>query len=339
MLHLIGVGGAGSKIVDSFYKSNVVKKIIRKIQSRERRMEFSGLAIDTSENIKSLSNIPGNNLVLIGKSRVKGHGTGVDVALGKKIVNEELALAMGTLGKTVVGKPWLIIIVAGLGGGTGTGGVSVISKKVKETYKCKTLGLFVLPSLGEGRVYSKNTFEHLDTVLSSVDGSIILDNNIVTDKGEDILSAHKLVNQQILGFFRMVDEDFFERCFDEASTIAYYKPDSDHLAVKDSIEKILRDFLYLRFDMSKSHKMVFVARGNLDYLYGHDFAQGWARNKFGLELEYEFYDEPGAKSLEIGLLIVGTKDLNGRFDEIGEVEDKKQASELDDLLKDIHSIF
>ncbi len=338
MLYLVGVGGAGSRLVDSFYQKNVVKRIIKKIHSRGG-WDFEGIAIDTSDNVKGLSSVPGKNIALIGKSRVKGHGTGVDVSLGEKIVTEELALAMNKLGKIVKGKPWLILLFAGLGGGTGTGGIPVISKRIKEAYKCRVLGVFVFPSSGEGRVYVKNAFSHLDEVLSSVDGSILLDNNVVTDRGEDILSAHKQINQQVLDFFKMVDESFFERCLNKQSTIAYLRPGSDRVSVKDAIERMLRETLYLKFDVEKSGGMVFVARGNLEYLYGHDFALGWAREKFGFDVEYLFYDEPGSKSLELGLLITETKDLNGRLEDISEVERKKKTSDLEDLLKDIHSIF
>jgi cell division GTPase FtsZ len=338
MLYLVGVGGAGSKIVDSFYQKNVVKKIIHRFQPKDQ-LEFLGIAIDTSEKVKSLSNIPAKNIALIGKSRVKGHGTGVHVSLGKKIVTEELGIAMNKLAKIIKEKPWVIILIGGLGGGTGTGGLPIIAKKLKETYKCKTLGIFVLPSSGEGRVYLKNAFENLESILSCVDGSIILDNNIVTDRGEDILSAHKLVNQQIQGFFRMVDEGLLERCFNERSTIANFKPRSDHISIKDAVEKMLRDNVFLKFDLEKSSKILFVARGNLDYLYGHDFAQGWTKSKFKVDMDFEFYDEAGSRSLEVGLLIIGTKDLNGRFNEIKEVENQKCTSELEDLLKDIHSIF
>ncbi|GBE17888.1 cell division protein FtsZ [archaeon BMS3Abin16] len=338
MLYLVGVGGAGSKIVDALYQKNVVKKLIARIQSHEQNTVI-GVAIDTSEKLKTLSNIPEKNVVLIGKSRVKGHGTGVDVALGRKIVTEELGLAMNKLSGVVKKKPWLVVFFSGLGGGTGTGGTPVIAKKVKEVYKTSTLGVFVLPSAGEGRVYTKNASENLESVLSSVDGSIILDNNVVTDKGEDILSAHKHVNQLIQGFFRMIDESFLERCLGERTSIAYYKPSSDHLSIKDAVETMLRDSFYLKFELESADKIVFIARGNLSYLYGHDFAQGWAQNRFGVELEYEFYDEPGSNSLELGLLVIGTKDLNGRFDEVKEVAGKKETSELDDLLKDIHSIF
>jgi cell division GTPase FtsZ len=316
----------------------VVKKIIKRIQAREH-LEFSGFAIDTSEKLKDLSNIPSANKVLIGKSMVKGHGTGRDVSLGKKIVTEELGLVMNKLSKAVKEKPWVIILITGLGGGTGTGGFPTVAKKVKDTYKCKTLGLFVLPSAGEGRVYTKNAFKNLDKLFSSVDGSIIIDNNVLTDKGDDILSARKSVNQIVLGFFRLINEAFIERFFGFHSTISYYKVESDHISVKEAIEKMMRDHLFLKFDMKKSEEMLLVARGNLEYLYGHDFALGWAKNKFGLELEFEFFDEVGSRSLEAGLLIRETKDLNGRFDEIREVVSKKDSSELDDLFKDIHSIF
>jgi hypothetical protein len=338
MLYLVGVGGAGSKIVDSFYQKNVVKKIIHRIHARSQ-LEISGIGVDTSEKLKSLKSIPTSNRVLIGKSRVKGHGTGVDVNMGKKIIKEELGLAMNKLRLIVKEKPWLIILVAGLGGGTGTGGIPILAEKIKETHHCKTLGIFVLPSVGEGRVYTKNTLENLDEILSSVDGSIILDNNVLTDRGEDILSAQKLINKQIQGFFRLVDEAFLEKCLNESSTIAYYKPNSQRLAIKVAIETMLREKLLLKFDLNKSKKIIFIGRGNLDTIYGHNFAQGWAKNKFEVDLEFEFFDEAGARGHELGMLIVGTKDLNGRFNEIREVESKKCKSEIEDLLKDIQSIF
>jgi len=338
MLYLVGLGGAGAKMVDCLYQRNVVRRIIDRLQAREQ-WPFAGIAVDTSEKVRRLSNIPAGNIVLIGKSRVKGHGTGVDVALGRRVVSEELSLAMSSLAKVVSSKPWAVLLFAGLGGGTGTGGLPVLAKRVKKTYRCKTLGVFVLPSSGEGRVYTKNAFENLDKVLSSVDGSILLDNNVLTERGEDIISAHKRINQDLQRFFRMIDEAFFERCFGSISTIAYHKPASERMSVKDVLEGMLRDRVYLKFKVESSEKMVLLARGNLGSLYGHDFAQGWVKSRFGLEMEYEFYDEPGSRGVELGLLIRGAKDLNGRFDEVGRVKSKRKSSELEDLLKDIHSIF
>lgn len=338
MLYLVGVGGAGSKIVDSFHRKNVVKKLISRIQTRDQE-RFAGIAADTSEKIKALSNIPPEHTVMIGKSRVKGHGTGVDVSLGQRIAKEELGLVMNLLRKTVSEKPWAVVIFAGLGGGTGTGAAPLIARKIKDTYRCKTLGVFILPSSGEGRVYQKNAYENLEKVASSVDGSLFFDNNVLTEKGEDILAAHQILNQHIQSFFRLVDEGFLERCFGNWSTAGYCRLDSDHVSVKEVVERILRDHIYLRFNMERIRKMVFIARGDLDALFGHDFAQGWAKNKFGVDLEYQFYGDTGARGVETGLLIVGTKDLNGRFDDIKEVKGAGQASELEALLKDITPIF
>lgn len=338
MLLYVGIGGAGSKIVNTLYQKNVVKRIIHKIQSKEE-LVFTGVAVDTSKNLNRLSNIPIGNVVLIGKSRVKGHGTGADVALGKKIVTEEAALITGTLTKTVIEKPIAVVIFAGLGGGTGTGGVKPLAKKIRSLYKCNIMGVFILPSAGEGRVYSKNAFENLEKCTESVDGSIILDNNVLTEKGEDIYSAQRRMNQELQGFFRLINESFFDRLIGSVSTVAYAKRDSARTSVKDIVEKLLRDNVNLRFNVEKAEKMVVIARGDMGGLFGHDFAQGWAKNKYDLEIEYEFYDEPGSKTIEFGLLVLGTKDLNGRFDDIVAEEKEKQPSELDELLKDIHSIY
>ncbi len=338
MLLYVGIGGAGSKIVDTLYQKNVVKRIIHRIQSKEE-IVFTGVAVDTSKNITGLSNIPMGNVVLIGKSAVKGHGTGANVALGKRIVTEEVALITGALTKTVSEKPMAVVIFAGLGGGTGTGGLKPLAKKIRSIYNCSVIGVFVLPSAGEGRVYSKNAFENLETCIESVDGSIVLDNNVLTEKGEDIYSAQRRMNQGLQDFFRLVNESFFNRLTGSVSTVAYTKKDSERTSVKDIVEKILREDVNLRFNMGNAEKMVLIARGDLSSLFGHDFAQGWAKNKYNMEIEFEFYDEPGSKTIEFGLLVVGTKDLNGRFDDIAAEEKEKQPSELDELLKDIHSIY
>ncbi|MBI5253300.1 MAG: hypothetical protein HY930_02735, partial [Euryarchaeota archaeon] len=92
MLSLVGIGGAGCRVVEAFYRKDLIGSLLSKIYSRENYA--TGVAIDTSDSLRALDSIPAANRVLIGSSRAKGHGTGGDVELGIKIMKEELELAM-----------------------------------------------------------------------------------------------------------------------------------------------------------------------------------------------------------------------------------------------------
>lgn len=340
MLSLIGIGGAGCRIVDNFYKRNVVAQIITKISSRGEN--FRGVAVDTSDNITKLNNIPIPNSILIGKSRAKGRGTGVDVELGRKIMSEEAGLVLNTMRKAGFKKPEMLVIFAGLGGGTGTGGISTLVKKTKKVYKVPALGVFILPSKGKGRVYLKNTYLNFQDVISSVDGAIFVDNDVPTKKGEDIPSTYKIVNDSIYNFFMLVmsvEEYLLKNALNKISTIGYAKDKSKDISIKATIERMLRDEIFLKFDPKKCEKMVFIARGDLGALFDQDFARGWVKKKFGYEVEFVFREEPGSRYTEMGLMIIGIKDLSNRFDDVKEEIEEKRRSELDDLLGDIQSIF
>jgi len=90
MLSIVGVGGAGSKIAASFYQKDLVSSIFSKLGSKSK--DITGVAIDTSESLETLKNLPIENRVLIGKSRAKGHGTGGDISMGRRVMEEECEL-------------------------------------------------------------------------------------------------------------------------------------------------------------------------------------------------------------------------------------------------------
>ena len=319
MLSLIGIGGAGCWIVDDFYKRNAPTGLFTKFSNTER--DFTGVASDTSDKLTKLKNIPASNMILIGKSRTKGHGAGLSVELGKKVMTEESELVLNLMHKAGFRKDDLLILFSGIGGGTGTGSVPVIAERIKKGYKAPLLGVFVLPSDLEGKVYTKNAYENLKGVVSSVDGAILLDNQILVSRGEDIISSHKMIDDSIFNFFTLllaVEANILANTFDSLSTIAYAQDNSKDISIKGTIEKMIREGVFLKFDIKDCEKMVFIVKGNLDTLFDQDFARGWIKKKFGCEVEFVFKDEPNSKQTAMGLLIVGIKDLSNRFDELVE---------------------
>lgn len=336
MLSLVGVGGAGSKVVDQFYKKDLVGTIFSRFSS-EKKDDIIGIAIDTSDFLESLKNIPLTNRVMIGKSRAKGHGTGGNVRLGKAIAQEELEIAIATFRKAHEEKPELIFLITGLGGGTGTGGASLIARRLKNEYKVPIIGFYILPSRGEGIIKEKNALSNFDEAVGPVDGAFVLSNNSLAVKGEDILACFKEINETIYNMITEFDPVEISRAvLGKIGTFGFLKEKSNHLSLKDAISKILRDKIYMDLENSSHSRFYLFVKGDMDNIYGEKFAREWINRRFDTQLEIIFLDQPNSKYLNIGLLITDIRQIMGGFEE--ETVKEKQVSEIEQLLGDIDSI-
>ena len=108
---IIGVGGAGLSLVDGLRLDN--------FQSVEQ------LALDVDS--RALSDSIASEKLAIGRRHTRGMGTGGDFALARKAAEEEKDL----IRKKVDGMD-VVFLLAGLGGGTGGGVVSVIARLARE---------------------------------------------------------------------------------------------------------------------------------------------------------------------------------------------------------------
>ncbi len=335
MLSLVGVGGAGCNIVEQFFRKDIVGSIISKISPSTGQVR--GVAIDTSESIKELKSIPSTNMLLIGSSRAKGHGTGGSVEMGKNIMKEELELAMSAVRKANASKPDAIFLIAGIGGGTGTSGAPVLAKRIKVTYNVPLIGVLILPARSEGALYTKNTFENLEKVISAFDGVIILDNGALAGRGENVIKSYNIMNRAVFNFLSMVRiGDILGLVKGNVSTIGFLRTKAKHMAIKEVLEKTIRDNVYFDIENKKFDKFNLILHGNLAEVYGQSFAKKWINERYGVEVDYIFMDEGGSKYLNIGLVITGLREIEKGY----EIEEDKEAvSELDDLLGDIKPLF
>jgi cell division GTPase FtsZ len=335
MLSLVGVGGAGCKIVEAFYRRDLVSSIISKIGGEGY---IRGVAIDTSDSIISLNSIPTENRVLIGSSRAKGHGTGGNVELGRKIMIEESELAMNAVRRANIQKPELFFVIAGIGGGTGTGGVPILVERIKVTYNVPLIGVLVLPSRSEGALYMKNAFENFENMTGVMDGAIVVDNNVLTNRGEDILTSYRIIDEAVFNFLSVVEASHILRITrDNISTMGFMRTRAAHVSIKEVLNRMLRDYVYFSLEGKEVEKMHLIVYGNMGEVYGQSFAKNWVKEKFGVEVDYVFMDEPGSKYLNIGLIITGLKDIQKGF-EI-KAREERPLSDLDELLGDIKPLF
>jgi len=192
-LAMIGFGQAGGKIVDKFleYDEATGSGIVR-----------SAVAVNTAKaDLLGLERIPEENRVLIGQARVKGHGVGADNELGAEIAEEDIDEVQGAIDNIPVHEIDAFLIVAGLGGGTGSGGSPVLAKHLKRIYTEPVYGLGILPGSDEGGIYTLNAARSFQTFVREVDNLLVFDNDAWRKSGESMESGYAEINDEIVRRF------------------------------------------------------------------------------------------------------------------------------------------
>ena len=192
-LAMIGFGQAGGKVVDKFleYDQATGSGIVR-----------SAIAVNTAKaDLLGLEHIPEHRRVLIGQARVKGHGVGADNELGAEIAEADIDEIQGAVDAVPVHEIDAFLIVAGLGGGTGSGGSPVLAKQLKRIYTEPVYGLGILPGSDEGGIYTLNAARSLQTFVREVDNLLVFDNDAWRQTGESVESGYEAINEEIVRRF------------------------------------------------------------------------------------------------------------------------------------------
>jgi cell division GTPase FtsZ len=333
MLFLVGLGGAGSKIVEGFYRKNL-GGLIGRLASREEQ-DFKGVAIDTSQALSTLTSIPVPSRVLIGKSLTKGHGTGGDVALGRRILTEEHEFAISALAKSGFGGAGQVFLITGLGGGTGTGGFPVLAEEIKKAFDVPVFGIVTIPARSEGALYSKNASKNFSHIQTSVDGLIVVDNRGPAIRGKAGVEAYKKTNSAVRDFLRGFDINTLSKALKgDIATIGVSRAKSENTSLKELLSRLLRNHVY--FSIKKFDYIYAALHGNGGKIYGERFAQEWIRNKYNAELRFTTLRLESPKHLNLYALITGITGIQERL--AVDTKNKKVSSELESLLKDIKSL-
>jgi cell division GTPase FtsZ len=192
-LAMIGFGQAGGKILDKFleYDKRHDSAIVR-----------AAVAVNTAKaDLMGLEHVPQENRVLIGQSRVKGHGVGADNELGAEIAEEDIDEVQGAIDSIPVHEVDAFLVIAGLGGGTGSGGSPVIAKHLKRIYTEPVYGLGVLPGSDEGGIYTLNAARSFQTFVREVDNLLVFDNDAWRKSGESMQGGYDEINEEIVTRF------------------------------------------------------------------------------------------------------------------------------------------
>ena len=187
-LALIGVGQAGGRLVDAFlgYDERAGTQVVR-----------SAVAVNTARpDLEGIERVPPGDRLLIGESRVKGHGVGADNELAAEIAREDVDEITESL-DSVPSDVDAFLVAAALGGGTGSGAAPVIVRRLKQLYAEPVYGLGVLPASDEGGLYSLNAARSLQTFVRETDNLLVVDNDAWRDADESVSGGYAAINAAV----------------------------------------------------------------------------------------------------------------------------------------------
>jgi cell division GTPase FtsZ len=203
-LVVIGLGQCGSHIADEFAQLN------KKARSQRGTEITPGIfAVNTdAADLSGLTVVKADyqHRILIGGRRTGGHGVGKISELGAEIAREDADKVVDALRTT---KRFYetdgFLLVAGAGGGTGSGSIPVIAQHIKERYTDKPVyALIILPfeheeGKEERTVY--NTAICLKSIYSVSDAVILVDNQRYVRKDLSLKYNLAKINSLIVALF------------------------------------------------------------------------------------------------------------------------------------------
>ncbi len=167
-IKVIGAGGGGCNAIN------------RMIEQGVKGVEF--IAVNT--DVQDLDNSLAESRIQIGPKITRGLGVGGDPQIGIKAAEESRDAL-----DEAIGDADMLFVTAGMGGGTGTGTISVIADIGREK-KTLTIGIVTKPFSFEGSVRSKKAQEGIEEIVDMVDTLIVIPNDRLLDICDNRISVN-----------------------------------------------------------------------------------------------------------------------------------------------------
>ncbi len=156
VIKVIGTGGGGCNAIN------------RMIDCGIERVDF----ISVNTDVQALNYSKASVKLVIGQKLTGGRGAGGQPEIGEKAAIEDTE----AIANTIRGAN-MIFLTAGMGGGTGTGSISVIARIAKEVDdKILTVAVVTTPFAFEGRRKMLQAQEGIDKLAKEVDSLIVIPN-------------------------------------------------------------------------------------------------------------------------------------------------------------------
>ncbi len=163
-IKVVGCGGAGNNTINRISEVGVVGA--------------ETIAINT--DAQDLLYTTADKKILIGKESTKGLGAGGNPKIGEDAAREQEHEI-----KNALQGADLVFVTCGLGGGTGTGSVSVVADNAKKQ-GALTVGIVTIPFAMEGHRRYENAMFGLDNLEKAVDTLIVIPNDKLLELAPDL---------------------------------------------------------------------------------------------------------------------------------------------------------
>ena len=162
-IRVLGIGGGGGNAVETMQKAGI------------NGVKF--IAVNTDAQALSTSGV--ETKIQLGANLTKGLGAGANPEVGRRAAIESYEEIVRSLKGAD-----MVFITAGMGGGTGTGGISVIAEAAREL-GALTVGVVTYPFLFEGRRRRKYAEKGIGELKGYVDTLIVIPNDKLLELSDD----------------------------------------------------------------------------------------------------------------------------------------------------------
>lgn len=186
-IKVIGVGGAGGNTINSM------------IASGFEHVEF----IAANTDAQALEKSKASHTIQLGTKLTKGLGSGANPEIGKRAMEEDLESI-----NTHLADADIVFLTAGLGGGTGSGGIPVVARALRER-GILSIAVVTKPFAFEGKRRIRVAHEAIQQLKGTVDTLIVIPNQKLLDLSEPNLSliqAFDMINVFLGQFVRSISD-------------------------------------------------------------------------------------------------------------------------------------
>ena len=186
-IRIVGVGGGGSNAVNEMIDKGL------------EGVEFCVLNTD----IQALERSDAPIKLQIGKNLTRGLGAGADPEVGRKAVEEDRE----EIARILSGSD-MVFVTAGMGGGTGTGGASVVAN-IAKSIGALVVGIVTKPFMFEGKRRVKQADEGIEELRKNVDTLIVIPNQkllALVEHTTSFTDGFSIANQVLFNATRGISE-------------------------------------------------------------------------------------------------------------------------------------
>lgn len=186
-IRIVGTGGGGSNAVNAMIDKGL------------EGVEFCVLNTD----VQALERSDAPIKLQIGKNLTRGLGAGADPEVGRKAVEEDRE----EIARLLSGSD-MVFVTAGMGGGTGTGGASVVAN-IAKSIGALVVGIVTKPFSFEGKRRMKQAEEGIEELRKNVDTLIVIPNQkllALVEGQTSFMDGFSIANQVLYNATRGISE-------------------------------------------------------------------------------------------------------------------------------------